>query len=113
VLLLCLNLRGEKLNIPDKIIISGMEYKVKLEEKPLFCDNQRAYAHIDYNNKEISIDRGLQDTQGQQQSLLHEILHGIVYDRELDFKNDGEETIVDQISKGLYQLIKDNPDMFK
>ena len=90
-----------------------MEYKVKLEDKPLFCKNQRAYAHIDYDNKEICIDSGLQDIQGQQQSLLNEIVHGIVYDRELDFINDGEETIVDQISKGLYQLIKDNPDMFK
>lgn len=101
------------MHIPNKLTISGMEYTVKLEDKPLFCNNQRAYAHIDYDNKEISIDVGLQDIQGQQQSLLHEILHGIVYDRELDFAKDEEETIVDQISNGLYQLIKDNPNMFK
>ncbi|WMM24056.1 hypothetical protein RBU61_14145 [Tissierella sp. MB52-C2] len=101
------------MNIPDKLVISGMEYKIKLEDKPLFCSNQRAYAHINYESKEISIDEGLQDTQGHQQSLLHEVIHGIVYDRELDFQNDGEETIVDQISKGLYQVIKDNPELFK
>lgn len=101
------------MNIPKKVIISGVEYDVIFEDKPLFCNNQRAYAHIDFDNKEISIDGGIQDSQGCNQSLLHEIIHGIVYDRELDFKNDDEETIVDQISKGLYQVIKDNPNMFK
>lgn len=99
--------------IPNKIIISGMVYEVKLEEKSLFCNNQRAYAHIDYDNKIISIDKGLQDTQGHCQTLLHEILHGIVYDRELDFAKDGEETLIDQLSRGLYQFLKDNPNIFK
>lgn len=101
------------MKIPDNIIISGMEYDVILEDKPLFCNNQRAYAHIDYDNKEITIDKGIQEGQGHVQSFLHEVLHGIVFDRELDFKNDGEETIIDQISKGLYQIIKENPNIFK
>lgn len=101
------------MNIPDKVIISGMEYKITQEDKPLFCNNRRAYAHIDFDKKEITIDKGLADPQGHMQSLFHEIIHGIVYDRELDFINDGEETIVDQLAKGLYQVIKDNPSMFK
>ena len=101
------------MNIPEKIIISGMEYKVKLEDNPLFFNNLRAYAHIDYEDKEICIDSELQDTQGHTHSLLHEIIHGIVYDREIDFKNDDEETVTDQLAKGLYQLIKDNPSLFK
>ena len=101
------------MNIPDKIIISGMEYEVILTDEPIFMDNLRAYGHIDFENKKILIDKNIRDKQGHIQTLIHEIIHGIVYDRELNLRSDGEETIVDQLSKGLYQVIKDNPDMFK
>ena len=101
------------MNIPDKIIISGMEYEIILTDEPIFRDNLRAYGHIDFENKKILIDKNLRDKQGHIQTLIHEIIHGIVYDRELNLRSDGEETIVDQLSKGLYQVIKDNPDMFK
>ncbi|MCF6466354.1 hypothetical protein [Clostridium sp. Cult2] len=100
------------MNIPEAITISGVEYKVVVSDEPIFLNNLRAYGEIDYNKKEINIDETLQDEQGQFQTFLHEIIHGIVYDRELDLKNDEEETIVDQISKGLYQVIKDNPEIF-
>ena len=99
--------------IPDKVVISGMEYTVKLEDKALFCGSQRAYAQIDFEKKEIAIDQSMQEAQGQQQSLWHEIIHGIVYDRELDFEKQKEETIVDQLAKGLYQVIRENPRLFE
>lgn len=100
------------MNIPETITISGVEYQVIVSDKPIFLNNLRAYGEIDYDKKEINIDETLQDKQGQLQTFLHEILHGIVYDRELDFKNDEEETIVDQLAKGLYQVLKDNPGIF-
>ncbi|HSH35762.1 hypothetical protein [Schnuerera sp.] len=101
------------MNIPDKIRISGVEYKTIVSSEPIFLDNIRVYGQIDYDKKEITIDETLQDKQGQLQTFLHEIIHGIVHDRELDFKNDSEETIVDQLAKGFYQIIKDNPELFK
>ena len=101
------------MNIPEKIVISGMEYKVGLSNDVLFCDNLRAYGHIDFDKKEILIDKTLRENQGHIQTLIHEILHGIVYDREISFLQDDEETIINQLAKGLYQIIIDNPNMFK
>lgn len=101
------------MNIPNKLKISGVVYEVTISNEPIFLENMRAYGEIDYNKKTIRIDETLQDKQGQLQTFLHEIIHGIVHDRELDFKNDSEETIVDQLAKGFYQIIKDNPELFK
>ena len=58
------------MNIPNKIVISGMEYAVNIEDKPLFCGNQRAYGYIDYDEKAIHIDSGAQDIQGQKQTFF-------------------------------------------
>ncbi|WMM24064.1 hypothetical protein RBU61_14185 [Tissierella sp. MB52-C2] len=96
------------MNLPDKIVISGMEYKVIITDEPLFCDNIRAYGHINFDKKQILIDKTLRDSQGHIQTLIHEIIHGIVYDREINLKHDDEETIVDQLAKGLYQTLKDS-----
>lgn len=96
------------MTFPSKINISGMEYEVILSEEPIFSRTSRAYGHIDFDNKQILIDKSLRDSQGHMQTLLHEIVHGIVYDRELDFKVDSEETIVDQLANGIYQVLKDN-----
>ena len=45
-------------------------------------------------------------------TLLHEIVHGIVRERNFDFKAE-EESVVDELAKGFYNLINDNPGMFK
>lgn len=89
-----------------------MEYEVIMTDEPIFMDNLRAYGHINFDDKQILIDKTLREKQGHAQTLVHEIIHGIIYDRGLDFRNDGEETIVDQLAKGLYQVVKDNPELF-
>lgn len=40
-------------------------------------------------------------------------MHGIVHDRGINFKEYDEKTIIDQLAKGFYQMLKDNPDIFK
>lgn len=85
-----------------------MDYKVIITDKPLFYDNMRAYGHISFDKHEIYIDKTLKDEQGQLQTLLHEILHGIIYDRAIEFDKMDEETIVDHLAKGIYQVLKDN-----
>ena len=96
------------MTFPSKINISGMEYEVILSEEPLFYGTSRAYGHINFDNKKIMIDKTLRDSQGHMQTLLHEIVHGIIYDRDIDFKVDSEEAIVDQLANGIYQVFKDN-----
>lgn len=97
------------MKIPSKIIISGMEYKVELTDEVILSSaHQRAYGHINFENKVIRIDKTLRDEQGHFQTLIHEIIHGIVEDREISFQQDSEESIVDQLAKGLFQVLKDN-----
>lgn len=101
------------MKIPDRIVISGMEYEVIMTDEPLFDGNTRAYGRIDFENKKIIIDKTLREKQGHFQTLLHEIIHGIVNDRDIDFTCDDEEVIVEQLARGFYQVIKDNPEIFK
>lgn len=42
------------------------------------------------------------------ETLIHEILHGIIFDRQIDFQNDDEEAIIERLSRGLYQVLKEN-----
>ena len=101
------------MNIPSAVRIDSMDYKVCISDKVLLCDVQRAYGHIDYERHIIEIDETLQDKQGQEQTFLHELVHGIISERNLDLEKADEETIVDEIAKGLHQVIRDNPGIFK
>lgn len=49
--------------------------------------------------------------QHQSITLLHEIVHAILWqaDRDrFDLEEDAEEKVADAIAKGLYQMVKDN-----
>lgn len=96
--------------IKDKIKIGSMEYDVIKTDKPILLDGQVCNGIIDYENLfiEISTNRA---TQKQEETLMHEILHGIMHERNLILED--EEMVVEEISKGLYQVIKDNPEIFK
>lgn len=96
------------MKIPEKIIISGIEYEVIKTEGPLVVDGYQVYGMIDYNNRKIKLDTKIQDEQGVKSTFIHEVLHGIVFDRQIDWKNYGEETIIEQLSRGLYSILKDN-----
>jgi hypothetical protein len=97
------------MEIREKIKIGSMEYKVIKTDEVLILDNQVCNGIIDYEDLviKISTDRS---NQRQEETFIHEALHGIIRDRNLIFED--EEMIVEEISKGLYQVIKDNPHIF-
>lgn len=96
--------------IPEVVRIGSCFYDVKFVDKELVLNHQECYALIDYNNHVIQISNKLGDIQQQEKSFLHELLHGIVQDRALEIED--EEFIVDELAKGLHQIILDNPIMF-
>lgn len=100
------------MNIPEKIRIGSMDYKVALTEEIILNNAQQCYGHIDFDTHVIEIDKTLRDVQGQQQTFLHELVHGIVREFKINF-SDNEEDIVDKLADGLHQVIKDNPEIFK
>lgn len=99
------------MNVPGVVRIGSFYYDVEFITETLTLDRQEVSAIIDYNNHVIQIRSQLGDIQQQEQTFLHEVLHGIVRDRSLDL-GESEELIVEEISKGLHQVILDNPCMF-
>lgn len=100
------------MNIPEKVRIGSMDYKVELTERTLGLNGKVCYGTIDYEQHAIEINSEIQDVQGQEQTFLHELVHGIIKERNLDLQNSDEETVVEEIATGLHQVIRDNPEMF-
>lgn len=98
------------MNIPDKLRIGSIDYDVELTKENLVVRSQESYGYIDYNYHVIKINESLQDKQGQEQTFLHELIHGIIRERSLNIEN--EEVIVEEIAIGLHQVIRDNPIIF-
>lgn len=98
------------MEIRDKVKIGSVEYQVIRTDKPVLLDNKVCNGIIDYENLfiEISTNRA---NQRQEETFIHEILHGIIHERNLILED--EEMIVEEISTGLYQFIKDNPKIFE
>lgn len=100
------------MEIPNKVIIGSVDYEVIIKDETIVLDAVQCKGKIDYDYHEINIDSSVQDKQGQEQTFLHELIHGIVRERNLDFKNADDETIVDGLAIGLHQVIRDNPEIF-
>lgn len=101
------------MNIPNKVRIGSSDYSVRLSNETLIVDRQECKGMIDYEFHKIKINHEVQDKQGQEQTLFHELVHGIIRERNLDLQNSDEETIIDEIVLGLHQVIRDNPEIFK
>ncbi len=100
------------MEIPDKVRIGSVDYDVIIEDKTIVLDASQCKGKIDYEFHKINIDSSIQDKQGQEQTFLHELVHGIARERSLDLEKADEETIIDEISIGLHQVIRDNPEIF-
>lgn len=98
------------MNIPNTVKIDGMEYEVIKTDETLTNDNRVCKGIIEYEYRKIKLNTLCQDEQGMKRTLLHEIIHGIVRERNFDFKAE-EEFVVDELAKGFYNLINDNPEM--
>ena len=94
------------MNIPNKVKVAGIEYKV-IKDYPFKGENHMGLAV--HTAAEIKLgsshEDGKYDKQRQEECFIHEVLHCIdsVYNsQELD------EKTVDRISQGIYQVFKDN-----
>ena len=96
--------------IPEVIRIGSCDYEVEFTKEYIVVDRLQCKAAIDYDNHIINIDSKIGDIQSQEQSFLHEVFHGILRDRAIEVQD--EEFVVDELAKGLHQIIRDNPEMF-
>jgi len=85
--------------------INGIVYKINASTDLVMLDNRRCFGDISYSDAIIRIDTDF-NIQVQHETLLHEILHGIIEDRQ--YEVDDEEKLCETFSKSLYQIIRDN-----
>lgn len=98
------------MNIPKIIRIGSCDYNVEFTDKDLVANYKEVYGRINYDNHSIEINSVLGDKQQQELTFLHEVFHAITRDRGLEFED--EELIVEELAKGLHQVIRDNQEMF-
>ena len=98
------------MNIPDKVKIGGVVFEVKRDVERIKLGPNYS-ANILYGDAVIEVGCG-QNEQVNQRDFLHEIVHGIFWNLG-DRERERDETLVDKIAGALYQLIVDNPEMFK
>ncbi|WP_422445979.1 hypothetical protein [Thermoanaerobacterium sp. DL9XJH110] len=95
------------MKIPDKVKIGYKDIKVLKTDGDVIDGTTLCYGVIRHNDCIIEISTKYADDV-QKCALIHEIIHGI----DDIFNIDLREEQVDQLAKGLYQVIKDNPDVF-
>lgn len=93
------------MKIPESVRIGGIEYDVIDNVKDLNDGESLLYGFINFRESTIQIS-DLCEHQHKCITLLHEILHGIIYGAGLTM--DDEEKVVQVLSKGLYQVLQDN-----
>lgn len=94
-------------NIPDKVKIGFKDYKVNKVGHEVISDNQVCYGEIQYDNGVINLST-INSKDMQNCALIHECVHGIddIFDIGLS-----EDKII-KLGKGMYEFIKDNPQIF-
>lgn len=95
------------MKIPGIVKIGYKAYNVNIVDKEVVDGNKVCYGNIEYDNGNINISSLYSEDQ-QKCTFIHECLHGI--DEIMETNLDEEQ--VRKLAKGIYQLIKDNPNMF-
>lgn len=98
------------MNIPDVIRIGSVDYDVIYKEE-LYDNGQQLMGCINFMENEILLDDKCQKRQSLELTLLHEIIHGMLYS--VQSEHTYNETLIEEISKALHQVIRDNPDIFR
>lgn len=94
------------------IRIDTQDYTVTYTTNPIInTDHRECFGQICLNNKQITI-KADRPPFAQYQTLLHELVHGIIHERGIEYGTSSEETAVDEIACGILGLVRDNPGLF-
>ena len=89
------------MQIPKKVKVGGLMYSVTLKDE---VASGEASGQMDTAKLEIEIDKKMKRG-AQEITFLHEILHAI--------NNEMKETDIEYLAQSLYQVIIDNPSIFR
>jgi len=96
--------------IPHKIKIGCTEYDVKFVDSTTKVCGSDFDAFISFDTQVIGI-KDMTDIDDYHinnytKSFLHEIIHGIIEEYQIDLMNDKEERIVESLARGIWQVIQ-------
>lgn len=90
---------------PKKIKINESEYKVISRSKEW---GKKQFGQITYDKKLIEIAEG-QNPEEYLDTVIHEVMHGIIEEYDVEMDRRKEEKFVTQISNYLTDVLKKNP----
>ncbi|MGL5718010.1 MAG: hypothetical protein ACRCX2_33715 [Paraclostridium sp.] len=96
--------------IPVNVKVGNFVYGVDETDEIITFEGLVAQGLCDSGNQQIKIDNKLTQ-QSKERVFLHELVHAICFDKELDFEGE-TEYVVDALAKGLHGVIIDNPNLF-
>lgn len=94
--------------IPDKITIGCFEYRVVETDDPIIINGNDCKGGIDYLQQTIKIKKSGISEQQKELTFWHEVVHGIFNYRTLDPEKNSEESITEELARGLYGIMKAN-----
>ena len=97
------------INIPEKVRIGSIDYEV-IKSSPICEEGQQLWGKIAFDESTISLDDKIQGQQCLEVTFLHELVHGMLYS--VNSEHTLDETLIDELSKALHQVIRDNPSIF-
>jgi hypothetical protein len=98
------------MKLPDKVMIVGCEYSVSYEETPSDVDIRKCdslWGQIDYWTRSIRVFKRDRANRDIFETLMHEILHGVVSRLKLKALDDNEDCI-QLLAVGLTDVLCDN-----
>lgn len=98
------------MKIPESVKIGWRNYIVKTVDERRDDKGDYLSGQIDFNTHIIYLDRNLNDDE-KAVAFLHELIHGIFNSHCHSDWTDNED-LVESVSEGLYQIMKDNPKLF-
>jgi len=96
-------------NFNKQIKIGARSYSISVESPKInqvFAEHEEAYGYIDYITSQIKLRAGI-DPQFQLETLLHELLHGMLDNSGIEGVN--TDTIAKVLAPRLHAFLIDNP----
>ncbi|WP_433322336.1 hypothetical protein ACRHK7_00370 [Weissella tructae] len=92
-----------------KLKIGSLEYEIVYEHNPQSEEAEPLWGDVNHNRGVIRIQENMiENMQGI--TVIHEALHGIMFERGMTNYQNDEELIV-PLASGLVAFLKDNPDV--
>ena len=96
-------------NIHDQAKIGSIDYEV-IKDSPVYEEGTQLWGRIAFDESTIKLDDKLQGQQCLEVTFLHELIHGMLYS--VNSEHTHNEKLIEELSKALHQVIRDNPNMF-